>query len=1113
MKKHALRRIMGCLLAAAMLITAVPVGIMAAEEISVASESANSEILIGDAVSDTDDQLIDEVSDADLSDDNGPVDDLTNKESEADLQEGDQIAGDLTDEPGAEIPVNADGRTSDEIVSSNSTEAEDPEGYIFADETKYWLTFAIEYNGEVKEIKYENTVALDASQTLASFLGAANVSRVRTFTEYGFPAPETGTAIRGWRVNLDGRDFYNSTISADLSTVLATDFYEMSAPLTVMGGMDYYYKAMVVRQSSPNIYVQAVPEVYYDGRAHVAVQQELKPSAYKSSVNDLDIRVFDCWSPGSFDPGDSRELRYGKDYKVIYKNNKAASMKLESDGEGGYKYVKLDLATNKRPYVLITGLGGYKGFSTTVYFDIKPYNFGISEDVAQIDGLKHLYAFGTNGKITENVNPKVTLNIENKVTTLKNGRDFDPVIYKYDSVNIRWEKTTYKKVQEIQYAGDYLYTINGIGNFCGTAFGQDNPSEFADGYKGMPFNINPEACTYTNNTYKPCQFRVTDNKKYDLANAKITIGKSSLPYKNGSEGLYHAADFRITVKNPDGTEIDKSNYDLYFDGVNYNYVFGLDTSNGAFLTTENDCFYPDTDGIFIANKYAICIRAKGSNGYFGEQTTRKTVQIKGKSPGFKGITFLGGSSIKYDGTLGAGNIGKWTAVLSKCSVRPIGDDMDSILSSYGSTTSGTYKLYKYYEPENFIKFNYYYSQGIFTLLSKNPGSYNVSAYAIGPGTDHSRNAFRKYKRTAITMSEAMNNIITVTPYGDTYANAGGAMPGCIQISFGKGTLAKKYVISPADPGWSGYTWLGSLDYNNQAFTFSDGDPDPENISKTTIYLSASGNKGIGQGKLTIKGDGKLFKGAASVNYDIKPKLVPNSIKVLNGSDYAVSYGTKTAKIDVVSPGDEIGTIYAVCNPVKKTGSTPAPKNITLYQSYYKNQADAELRLASLAKIDPKLYKLTITSYLGSSNVYDVKVGIPDGKSSDTTGYDFATNNTALSERYGVFDEAARIVSITIKDTYDGDKLYTLPSDKPIADYTGEQIGTNRYVVTKVLLKGDIELPSFCYRVEYGSNVTAGKNGGLIRIILTPDTSTGTEYHYGGNATFYFEIKKKDTTTY
>lgn len=1090
----------GLILAAVMMITAVPVSAFGATdlsdvEVSITEQGGLSygEDVAADAVI-MDEDIMDLTEDPEeaLPDDSGtdgiPAEELLTDIGELPSDEQSLDTADGTDV----IPVD-----QDETISADSigSEAETPEGYIFPDETKFTITFAIEYNGEVKELSYENNLNAGDSQYLTTYFPAEVVSRIRTLAEYGFTdiAPND-YAISGWRVNYDGRDYANSLIRTDLSAVIKTDFTGASyvdLPRKIIGGHDYYYKARLVRRSAFNIYVQAVPEVYFDGRSHVSVEQEIKPGALKSTINDLDLKVYYC-EANTWDSEDNYELRFNKDYKVTYKNNKAASMKLESDGAGGYKYVSLDLPDNKRPCALITGINEYAGFSTTVYFDIKPYNLGLNDIVASISGLKHIYAFKDN-RISESVKPKVTITIEGRTITLKAGKDYEPVIYKYDADNTKWERTTYKSVQEIKYTGDYLYTADGRGDYCGTAFGEDSGAIFADGTK-TGFSINPKVCAYKDKDYKPCQFRVTDSRKYDLANAKISIGRSSVPYrKKLAEGEYHASDFKIRVRDAEGTELNSTAYKLVFDGDDYEYVWGR-TDGGAYIVDTSPAEYDDTVGIFVANKYAIRIEAVGGQ-YFGSQTTKNKVTIKGVTPGFKGIKFTGSSSIKYDGTYDILDADKYE-YMTNCPVKPV--QPADYLSSYSTSYSG-YVKYDYEKALPYLADN---TEFVSTVISKEPGTYDRVATAFGPGTDHSRQVKGKYKRTAITMKEAVaGGLLKVTFPETSYMNAGGSMPSVIRIVMGKGTYEKSYIISPNNPGGSD-TWLGGFNYNGQSFTITDnGNPANNDQSTVTVSLSASKNKGVGQGVLTIKGDGKLFKGSDTFSYDIKPVTVPATIRVL----------TTTDKIKVSSPSDTIGTVYAVAKSVKKTGGEPSTKNITLYQSYYKNSNDAQSGLATLAKIDAGRYKITMAPYSSSSNVYTVSVGIPDGKTRDDTGYDFATYGTKLSENYGVFDQAVKIAKIEIKDQDDGDKIYTLPADKPVADYTGKQI--TRYKVTRVLLNDGTEIPGFCYKVEYGPNVKAGKKGGLIRITLIPDTSTGTEFHVGGSAVFNFEIKNKDVSKY
>ncbi len=1036
------------------------------------------------------------------------------------------VSGIDGDETGyQEVPVIA---TLNSELSDNYVIAEDPEGYIYVEESKYWLTFSVEYKGVVKTQRFQNTVTGPGISYLTDYLSSGQISNIRDLTKYGFTDIEPQTQIVGWGVSFDGRCYGNEgkyvIISPDLSEVLDLRGLRPASPdmpRMIQAKNDYYYTAHLVRQSTNNIYVSAIPGVHYDGRAHVASAQGLSSKKRKSMINDLDLHVY-YTDNNSFNYDETysyTELRFGTDYKVTYKNNIAATMTVEPDGTGGYEYKALNIKESKRPCAIITGKGAFKGFKTTVYFNILPYNFGREEVNATISGLKHIYSFNKHGKISDKVNVSVKMAYTyGKTLKLKEGRDYKPVIYKWDGTGNKWVKQEgITKVGQIVNAGDYLYTIYGIGNYCGIAFGDNYNGKFV---YGNPFvlegYVHPDHCYYNGKDYMHCQFRVTDSRKYDLANAKITIKKKSLAFGR----KYYADDFGIKVKDASGTVIDNSSINIIFDGNDYQYVKTYNTATNSYGMATSTAEYTNNQGIFVANKYSVRIEPKSGSSYFGTQTAKKQIAIKGKKPSFKGITFTGPGKVEFNGTydFDKAYMYNYKYYLGKCPVTPI--EPKNYLQVLG--TSGTVQTLDY--EEKIFSGSLYAlpvnTQFVTTVISKNPGIYQRTAYAFGPNVDHSKAVKSKYKRVATTMGKAFANGIINLEFGDeeadkVHVNAGGALPKKIWITFGKdtayGAYQKKYVIANEDPGIMNCEWLGAFDYNNKKFTLTDGDK--AEPSKITITLSASQNTGVGTGVLTIKGDGKLIKGKTTKRYNIYPKVTSSGL-IIYDPYYEISYGNVTKK--VYCSLNQIGNFRAVVNSTKKPKGKVTEKYIkkyvTLYQTYYANATDAKNGLASLAKVDPKKYRIIYDQSSEYPCVYTVKLGIPSGKTANKTGYDFS-QNPELAVSFDVYDKAVKIRKIKVK-LYPETTVYELPKDqkKFAAKYTGNQI--KPAVEAVVLSNGTVLEHGKGYSTEYGSNVATGKNTGKIFIYLSRYNEGGVEkYPYGGSATFTFRISNGNSTVF
>lgn len=952
----------------------------------------------------------------------------------------------------SEVDVDAVG-TSPEVPVNLSLSPEydanyeiviNPVGYVYVSESTYYVTFVAEMNGNRYTSRFKNS--LSANSTLASFMGS-NAAQLDSdiFSKMGF-----SNAIYGWRYIYDGME---TSYLLDPATYKTLSY---NTDLTLYPEMDYEFTAAFLQKSSDNIYVMSIPDITYDGRSHVSEMQSLK--SCKSSINDLPLYVY--YSPdGTNDIKNMTELRYGKDYKVTYKNNKNASMKYEVSG-GVMDYVETYSSDAQRPAAVITGQGAFKGFKTTAYFEILPYNFGLASAgyVGNVSGIKNSYEL-KGGKVS-GIKPKVTVktNPYAKTVTLKAGRDYKSVIYKYDEDNNKWIKYTDDPAQITVY-GKYLYTAEGMGNYCGTLFGQTYAENFNDGSKTG--DVNPSVCPYKGTAGYPCQFIVDDPRK-DLANASIKITKKSVPYSKGK--TYTGKDFGIKVTVGGVPLAENTDYIIRYDGVDFACPYMLD-SNNVWGYRINSAVYDGS--VFMANKYQVRIVAIGEY-YFGSKTAGKMVEVKGikiKASDFK----LNSSSRPYDGNYGASTNYKHNTIMS---VYPVSPDDEY---AFNATKSGSNPYYYDYDtaaPD--IRQN---AVCVMSEYDKLPGTYYNTVYPFGPGVDHSHVVKVKFKRTAISMSKAVSSgLLSATVSGDVFMNSGGAIPG-------------RY------PAFINVQFNGNLNGCNLNYNGGQAYISDKHGDGTRVKFLISGNKKVGNGGVIyIQGDGKLFKGKAKIaTFSIKPVSV-TGIPVIDSNAYKLSYGSLTPSVS--SSEYDYGDVLAMVDSEIAGSKAPSKPKVTLYQAYRKDAGDGEHKRFSLAKIDPKNYKVELTP-TSDAGVYDIK--ICNSKTASETGYDFGSG-IALAQKYTVFDKSAKIKSITVD--YDG-KNYQLPADSGSfkAVYTGTTIKPS---VTSVTLSDGTNLSSEDYKVEYGTNVTVGKKTGSIKVTLKRNTTTNS-FTYGGTQTFNFAI--------
>ncbi|MCR5223455.1 MAG: hypothetical protein K6D90_11395, partial [Lachnospiraceae bacterium] len=541
-----------------------------------------------------------------------------------------------------EVPAQAE---LAEELADNYELSDELLGYIYVEQPLNYITITAVVSGKLQSETIWNNVTSDTA--LKDFPGF--VTTVNEFTA------DCMSSIEGWTVYRNGVEY------AELDTNYKNK--TGGSDFTVESKQDYCLVPKLSRNTSHNLFVDTIPAVCYDGRLHVCKEEALTDAAKKSKVNDLELKVF-YLSDADIVANNfiaKEELRYGIDYKVTFKNNKAASVHYGKNGEllGVFESNFDPGELKKRPCATITGIGNYKGYVSTVYFDILPANFGQSSStpVAQIGNLKGTYILNK-GKVS-GISPKVTIKYEYaaKEITLKKGTDYMPALYRYDDMNGVWDRQDNPDPNKITTTGRYLYVANGINSYCGTAFGQLYNSVFnpKDSY-----NLSPRVCSYNTKNYMNAQFIVQSSGIYDLANATITIGKKSLPYKQGAD--YGADDFKIVVKAGNVKLAPGVHYDILFDGTDYTRPLLRNEDNGVYTSTTDAAQF--TNSIYMANKYRVKIISHSGSSYYGSKDSGKDVQIKGIKPNPKWFRF-DMTTIPFDGTY---NLGGGVTVDSKSEV-------------------------------------------------------------------------------------------------------------------------------------------------------------------------------------------------------------------------------------------------------------------------------------------------------------------------------------------------------------------------------------------------------------------------------------------------------------
>ena len=280
--------------------------------------------------------------------------------------------------------------------------------------------------------------------------------------------------ISGWKARTENGgtfDYYdNSKPAANrwVSSSSEIPFNTMKnntkgATALEFGHQDVYFYAVVAAKATDNVTIKSLVPVVYDGRKHVNSNDKKAEKGNTQTINyDIQLDITDTEKLN--EEGNPTVLEIGKDYTVSVKNNTNASVKYGKDGKADD--IEQLFKENKRPQVVITGKGDYKGLKATVYFDILPRD--ISEYTTHYT-YADFYKINKNGKgIKYSNKPYWTRTVNNKKKTYKLGKkDYTEKLQKIatENGNTFYTDSNPKTVNE---KGDYRFVMTGTGNYCGT---------------------------------------------------------------------------------------------------------------------------------------------------------------------------------------------------------------------------------------------------------------------------------------------------------------------------------------------------------------------------------------------------------------------------------------------------------------------------------------------------------------------------------------------------------------------------------------------------------------------------------------------------------------------
>ena len=926
-------------------------------------------------------------------------------------------------------------------------------GDIYVKKARYYVTFTVNNEGEQWTRTYPLDYNTDKAVKDYSFYSEMT-SAVNTLLK-----KSANTTLVGWSVYTDSfnvpsddanyRGVFAQSVflNPDASTYV---YGSKTYTFNLAGICDYHFVAQVSKAAADQLYVTTIPSVYYDGRAHVALGTKVNA---KKQAADLRVVVY---AEGNSDP-----LTPGKDFSVTYKNNTKASMRLvREDGNIG-SYVPLyDAKTesNKRPKVIITGKGTYKGFSAEVYFDILPVSLGGTEefvsdaapsinyskvlfpytntesDVAVLSGFAVSYPLSGVSKIKA---PKVTKrfttygydtqyqNINQSIeftNTLKEGTDYVLEFYRYDSATHKWVKQTATAANKLTEAGDYLCVVRGIGNYCGAVYNSyanwvDEEFDRFDSFDpdGQSGEVNP-----ARDLSSPHQFRIAADAKYDFSKVKVSIGKKALPFavtESGNPKSYSADDFKITLKNSAGETL--------MEGRDYLIDF---------YATKRKRWdsLPDS-----ADEYTVHIYPDGN--YYGPKRVAGKVRITGLK--------LKSSYFKLNSkTVGFGEYA--TISLTEAGVK----------AGLSLSSSSPYFVYFWRSYPGYP-------------ASSSKIMYEINGIGCGAGIDTSSSVRFNVTRKTLSLQEATKYPAAEKPYvgfsvttPEVTYNVKGALP-TVQVNYlnSSGNVVTQTIALP----YSGYTecfYLHDTSGNSmggQFFTFQ-----------------VKNNTKVGQtATVTVTSKG-VFKGTTTVGtFQVAPCNI-NSIQAI--TPYTTYYST--------------GSIYAVFTDAQAGKGSLDKPNVKLYQAYNNK---GKIQLAALSK-----KQFTVDHVMPTADGLGCTVFF----SSPSGDYQF----NAGASYFGLYGQA-KLPSVA-RITIDGTE-YTITKNN-IEGYTPTFTGAGIYPnVTAITLNdaANTRLNSDDWYITYTPCHAAGKQAGSLTLTMKYNAVSG-RYPYKGKITLKFDILESGRIT-
>ncbi|MBO4374150.1 MAG: hypothetical protein J5829_03490 [Lachnospiraceae bacterium] len=957
-------------------------------------------------------------------------------------------------------------------------------------EARYYVKYVLEYGGK----KYVSSNVVDKAELDAN-AGQINIkpTKYKTLSWGSVDGKEPGvlgndSVITSWIIRK----------ADDLNTIVDTLYGD--------GDNDYaendYVVFAVVKGTATKkgdgkaVFVDSIAPVEYDGTNHV-----IGTDAKANKRGNLNFNIYEEFeivdTDGNYaykNPADphyneylklvkmgARErihvgvagksdiwrytLEQKKDYKVSYKNNKNASVAYDptvsgdaaDSGTGGKDATFKQLfPENKRPQVIVTGLGNYKGTKVTILFDILPTG------VTDVENVNAYYDANKTLKVTPKPYDYIWTNYEKDIEkkyVLKEG--------KYNS-----NKGTYTK--------DFVKEIYKITK---DAAGKEEKRELVTNFKRIQEGYYVAVIKYVNN------YMGTDEKEFEVKTTYL-LDKQSFKWtkkKDWSSTPLTIADFKVTAKDKkkkaaidvlstvDGTANEKPGiyvYSIYKKaGKNKLRMVDYDYDTAA----EVDAFKFKDAGVYYVT-YIANDKLLESNSIQGTKTIQ--VEVKGTKLAAKDFKINEGKKLEYTGENTPIKVTlKKNLPVDENSKIPLAD------SSYTFKAADPDTAITVYNNGSYDKKDGYYDNGTSPAASL----VKSGVYSVAPATNNTsiktyhiniKPSGRYYADTEdgwveltyayskINLKKAEKLISVINK--DVEANVGGT-PAAFKLKIKGDSVAN-----------GGTYELSGNEVIRPLYSNNDGKTARISIKGYTCEVKYSANKKTGTAKATIK------------------PYTTNAKKYLTGS-LVVPFTIVDKKIDTIGVYDqdaldEAGALVAVITDTisPNAGKDPKP-TVNLYQVNAKGDGVTALK----AKKD-YTWKLGTTV---SGQGQRIKFEAP---AAGSFAFIDATHKEsgATLESEGLFNTYGKKVkvSFTVSDAgFDAAKKgYT---------YTGQAITPT---ITSITIDGTTtSFPSGIsessnFIVKYNNNVKVGKNKMTVTVTLKKDSKTNA-YPSGGSVTQKYSI--------